>query len=210
MNSITKEITSNNFNQKEIWEQDGIMNCLMETATVEDRTKYFVILCNKNIWTKWEIDELTKIREGMTQGSVHISTKVMKRFKGIWADMRELLLAMKEPYEALIGGHHIAKCFTDMAKMYTHLHNGNMAKYGYYTNKVLTQLNDVLTDSMDDDFALFGFCCPEGWVVNTDECTLQLANMIQHVQLHRDVFITLRKSSVPRWEADFSIRETDI
>ncbi len=210
MNSITKEITSNNFNQKEIWEQDDIMNRLMETATVEDQSKYFVILVNSCLWQKWETEVLMRVREGMKHGSVHISTKIMNRFKEGWAELRELLIAMKGPYESLTGGHHISKFFTDMAKMYTYLHNGNMDRYAYYANKVLTKLNDVLTNSMDNDFALFGFCCVNGWVLNTDECTLQLANMMQNVQLHRDVFMTLRNGSVSREDADFFIRETDV
>ena len=88
------------------------------------------------------------------------------------------------------------RLYTNLAKMYTHLHNGNIRKYIKYSTRVLDIANAVLTDSMDDDFLLFGFKVTDGpsddrWELNTDRCTLELAKLIQTVQLSRDLWVSL-------------------
>ena len=147
----------------------------------------------------------------MAKGSVHIGTSTMNSFKEEWAHLRNLCVTFKTQYQERTGAPHITKFYNDMAKMYTYLHNGNMQKYDYYSKKIMAKLNEVLTNSMDENFVLFGFSCKgdKNWELNTDRCTMQLANMMQNIQLHHAVFMTLRHGSVSAEESDFIIIRAD-
>ena len=63
---------------------------------------------------------------------------------------------------------------------------------------MLAKLDEVLTDSMNDGYYLFGFCTKKGdnWELNTDRCSLHLANMMQIIRLQRDIWKVNRHCSV--------------
>jgi hypothetical protein len=199
------------FNNATIQQQRNAVYGIMGDTPVEVRHRIFVVLCDDNLWTKWQIDALTKIRDNMAHGTVHIGATVMRRFKEGWGRLCKLIMSLKKVYDSLDGQSNNSKFFVDLAKMYAHLHNGNMEKYDYYAKKVLAKLNDVMTDSMDDDFVLLGFSSKRDkyWELNTDRVTLKLADMMQTIQLTYDVFMTLRHGSVSIQEADFQIVATD-
>lgn len=197
---------SEKFNNCTPKQQTRIVLEMMGSSPLEFRPKIFIVLCDDRLWTKNQIDELVKIRDNMTRGSVHIGASTMRKFKEGWGKLRNLLMIMKRTYDSL-DGSSASKFFIDLAKMYAYLHNGNMERYDYYTKKVLAKLNDIMTDSMDDDFVLFGLSGrgDKNWELNTDRATLKLANMMQSIQLHNDVFMTLRHGSVPKEECDFIV-----
>ena len=107
----------------------------------------------------------------------------------------------------MMNGSAIYDFYKSLAKMYTYLHNGDMTKYEKDSKRILTKLNDMLTDNMDDDFCLFGLKMDvdDVWELNTDQCTLQLVNMMEIIQLTHKVFMTLRHSKVKASESTYAI-----
>jgi len=151
---------------------------------------FFLIMDERN---DWEVNNLKSISSHI--GTIHISQATVRKFKKRWADKRRIAMGFAEGVVES-GFPQSKRLYTNLAKMYTHLHNGNIRKYIKYSTRVLDIANAVLTDSMDDDFLLFGFKVTDGpsddrWELNTDRCTLELAKLIQTVQLSRDLWVSL-------------------
>ena len=152
----------------------------------------------------WEVGNLVDMSHHI--GTIHLSRPIERRLKKSWEKKRTQAIQ-------LVGG--VAECgfpdskrlYVNISKMYTHLHNGNMEQYVKYCNRILDHLNTVMTDSMDDDFLLFGFKLDKKarWELNTDRCTMELAKLMQIVRLGRDIWPTTLNNRITESNSTITI-----
>jgi len=165
---------------------------------------FFLVIDESN---DWEVNNLKHICSHI--GTIHLSEDTECKFKKLWVDKRRIAMGFAE--SVIESGFPQSKrLYTNLAKMYTHLHNGDIHQYIKYSTRVLDIANAVLTDSMDHDFLLFGFKITTGpsddrWELNTDRCTLELAKLIQTVQLSRDLWSSVFSARIPESESTMTL-----
>ncbi len=169
---------------------------------------FFLALSERD--NEWEVQNL----KGMVPhiGGIYLSRASERKLKELWAERRKVAMGFMEG-TAEAGFPQSKRFYSNLAKMYTHLHNGNMTDYVKYSDRVLDQLNAVLTDSMDDDFLLFGFKVlfkpftptDDRWELNTDRCAMELAKMMQTVRLMRDMWPSVFNRRIRRGQATMSL-----
>lgn len=165
---------------------------------------FFLVMDERN---EWEVNNLKHICSH--NGTIHLSQATERKFKEVWVDKRRIAMQFAEGVVEA-GFPQSKRLYTNLAKMYTHLHNGDIRKYIKYSTRVLDIANAVLTDSMDDDFLLFGFKMASAptddrWELNTDRCTLELAKLIQTVQLSRDLWPSVLSARIPESECTLTL-----
>lgn len=179
---------------------------ILMNATKEYHHLIFVVPIHVHCKEK---KRLQFMAENIDEG-VYVSKKSRDSFKRNWVGEREWALksvAMISDYVPDANEMPTVKFYKAYATMYTYLHNGDMEKFEKYAQRVLVQLNDILTDSMEEYFVLLGLVLDaqnnnnNRYEVNTDRCTMALADMMQVVQLTQKVWTKLRHSKLTRGQA---------